>query len=143
MDYPTRLRLTRSIRPDLADTVRQELDDLWAEQRQQFEELIVGFVAGGPSPSAAFDLEHRLANVVRELGRLVAERLYNRLEGDEAAVLPSHVRHEGEDYRRLNAKTPNRHVGTLFGTITLWRHAYRCSRRDASEPALFPLETTL
>jgi hypothetical protein len=143
MDYRTRLLLTLSILPDLAGAIRQELDGLWTEQRQHFEELVVGFLSAGPSASSAFDLEQRLANVVRELGRRVVERVYNRLEGDEAAVLPSHVRHDGEDYRRLKDKTPNRHVGTLFGTITLWRHAYRCSRRDAGEPALFPLEMTL
>jgi hypothetical protein len=123
MDYRTRLLLSLSILPDLAGAIRQELDGLWAERRQHFEELVLGFLSAGASPSATFDLECHLADVVRELGRRMVELVYNRLEGDEAAVLPSHVRHDGEDYRRLNDKTPNRHVGTLFGTITLWRHA--------------------
>ena len=143
MDYLTRLLLSLSILPDLAAAIRQEFDDLWSERRPQFEELVLGFLSAGPSPAAAFDLERHLADAVRELGRQVLERVYNRLEADEAAMLPSQVRHEGADYRRLNDKTPNRHVGTLFGTITLWRHAYRYSQRDANEPAIFPLEITL
>lgn len=143
MDYRTQLLLILSILPDLTDRLRQELDDLWAEHRRSLEELVLGFLVTGPSPSAVFDLESRLADAIRKVGRQVVEHVYNRLEGDDALALPSHVRDDGEDFRRLNTKTPNRHVSTLFGTITLWRHAYRCSRRDAGEPTLFPLEMTL
>ena len=50
---------------------------------------------------------------------------------------------EGSGYRRLNHKTPNRHVATLFGKITLWRFGYRDWQRDGGEPMLFPLERQL
>jgi hypothetical protein len=140
MDHPTRLLLAVSILPDVVAAVRQDLDDLWAEHRPPLADLVVGFLTAGPSPAAAFDLEQRLADAVRELGRRLVERVYNRLAD---AARPSHVRHDGEDYRRLAAPTPNRHVGTLFGTITLWRHGYRCSRRDAGEPSIFPAERAL
>jgi hypothetical protein len=143
MDYRTQLLLTLSILPDLPDRLRQQLDDLWAQHRRLIEELVLDFLGTGPSPAAAFDLECRLADVIQNCGRQVVEQVYNQLEGDDASALPSHVHHDGEDFRRLNTRTPNRHVATLFGTITLWRHAYRCSRRDAGEPALFPLEMTL
>jgi hypothetical protein len=143
MDYPTRLLLAVAILPALAADLRRELDALWATCRPQFDELAIDALLTGPSPSAAFDFERRVADLIREFGRQVAEHVYNRLESDDASSPPSHVRHEGEEYRRLNPKTPNRHVATLFGTITLWRHAYRCSRRDANEPAIFPLEMSL
>jgi hypothetical protein len=53
------------------------------------------------------------------------------------------VDYEATDYRRLGQATPNRHVASLFGTITLWRHGYRPSDRDSSEATIFPLEQTL
>lgn len=143
MDYRTHLLLALSILPDLAADLQRELDDLWSEGGRSLEEVVGRFLAAGPSPAAAFDFEHQVAERVRELGRRLVERVYNRHEGDVAAERPSHVRVGGEDYRRLNAKTPNRHVATALGSITLWRHGYRCSRREAAEPAVFPLERTL
>lgn len=57
--------------------------------------------------------------------------------------MPHHVRHKSELYRRLNARTANRHVATLFGKITLLRRGYRNVERFSSEPTIFPLEMAL
>ena len=137
---PNRFLLALSILAQVAPELRRQLDELWLECRPQFERDVLPFLAD-PSPSAALDFETRLAERVRDLGRRVVERVYNRLE-EEAAEAPARLRLGGVDYRRL-AKTPRRHVATLLGTIALWRHGYRASHRKSAEPVVFPLERTL
>lgn len=87
--------------------------------------------------------ERELAEQVREVGRHVVEAAYNRLEPAEPELLPHYVQYEAGQYRRLNQKTPNREVATLFGKITLWRHGYRYVEHDTGEPTIFPLEIQL
>ena len=67
--------------------------------------------------------------------------MYLNTQANES--LPPHVQHEAGQYRRLNHKTPNREVATLFGRITLWRHGYRYVERDVTGPTIFPLEISL
>ena len=136
----TRLALALSTLTEVAAALR-EIDDPVAESRSTLAAIVFEFFATGPSPSSVFDFETRIAASVRELGRRVVERVYNRLEG-EAATRPK-IRVDGEDYRRLNEKTPHRHVATLLGTITLWRHGYRPSHRESAEATVFPLEESL
>lgn len=100
-------------------------------------------MAREPSPAAALALEQELTVQTRELARTAVEFAYNHLETKEPQALPSHVQHEAGQYRRLNQKTPNREVATLFGKITLWRHGYRYVQRDVAEPTIFPLEISL
>jgi hypothetical protein len=100
-------------------------------------------LSGELSPVAALELERDLACLSRELARAATEFAYNQLEADEPQELPPQVHHEAGQYRRLNQKTPNREVATLFGKITLWRHGYRYVQRDVTEPCIFPLEISL
>jgi hypothetical protein len=100
-------------------------------------------LARGPSPAAALNFERELRELLREVGRVVTEFTYNRLEGEQPEKLPHDIRHEAGAYRRLNQKTPNREVATLFGKITLLRHGYRYVQRDVAEPTIFPLEVQL
>ena len=100
-------------------------------------------MAGEASPPAVLAFEQQVATEVRELGRTLVEFTYNQLEAEKPNELPSHVQHEAGQYRRLNQKTPNREVATLFGKITLWRHGYRYVQRDVAEPMIFPLEISL
>jgi len=101
------------------------------------------FLVSGPTPLAALDFERDLQELLREVGRAIAEFAYNRCEPEQPEDLPSHLDHDGNRYRRLNQKTPNREVATLFGKITLHRHGYRHVERDVAEPAIFPLELQL
>ena len=140
MHYSTRLVLALSTLTEVAAELHA-VGDLLAEGRSPFDAIVFDFLAAGPSPSSAFDFETRIADSVRELGRRVVERVYNRLE-EEAATRPK-IRVDGEDYRRLNGKTPHRHVATLLGTIALWRHGYRPSHRESAEATVFPLEGSL
>lgn len=137
----TRLALALSTLTEVAAALR-EIDDPAAESRSTLAAIVFEFFATGPSPSSVFDFETRIADSVRELGRRVVERVYNRLEG-EAATLPAKIRVDGEEYRRLNERTPHRHVATLLGTVTLWRHGYRPSHRASAEATVFPLEESL
>jgi hypothetical protein len=101
------------------------------------------FLARGASPAAALAFERELSELLREVGRVITEYAYNRLEGEQPEALPPTVEHAGGTYRRLNEKTPNREVATWFGKITLWRHGYRYGERDVAEPTIFPLEVQL
>jgi hypothetical protein len=95
------------------------------------------------SPTRTLEFERRLQGELRELTRQIAEWTYNRLSPEQADDAPHDVQHDGQGYRRMNAKTANRNVATLFGKITLWRHGYRPWERDAGEPTIFPLERQL
>ncbi len=46
-------------------------------------------------------------------------------------------------YRRLNRKTRNAHVATVFGTIELQHYGYRYWHRDVPEKRIFPLDIQL
>ena len=100
-------------------------------------------MVNGPTPLAALDFERELQELLREVGRLIVEYAYNRLEPEQPEELPHHLDYDGQRYRRLNQKTPNREVATLFGKITLQRHGYRHVERDVAEPTIFPLEQQL
>lgn len=95
------------------------------------------------SPAAALAFERELSELLREVGRVIVEVAYNRLEPEQPQELPHYVTHEAGQYRRLNRKTPNREVATLFGKITLLRHGYRYVERDVAEATIFPLEVQL
>jgi len=100
-------------------------------------------LARGASPAAALAFERELNQLLREVGRVATELAYNRLEPEQPQELPHYVTHEAGRYRRLNHKTPNREVATLFGKITLLRHGYRYVEREVDEPTIFPLEVQL
>ena len=57
--------------------------------------------------------------------------------------MPHDVEYQAGGYRRLNQKTRNAHVATLFGSIELRRYAYRYWHREAADPCIFPLEIEL
>jgi len=100
-------------------------------------------LARGPSPTAALAFEREVNELLREVGRVIVELAYNRLEGEQPEELPHYLTHAAGHYRRLNEKTPHREVASLFGKLTLWRHGYRYVERDVAEPTIFPLEMQL
>src|SRR3954468_4129208 len=106
----------------------------------QIAKLIVAFRTAELTPSACHHFETQLQAALRELGRIILEWTYNSLEPDDRLLMPVHLRFDGDWYRR-RAKTPNRSVATLFGTITLWRHLYQPVH--GVERSIFPLEIRL
>lgn len=103
-------------------------------------QLIVAFRAAELTPSACHHFESQLQAALRELGRIIVDWTYNHLEPDDCHLMPGHLRFDGEWYRR-RAKSPNRSVATLFGTITLWRYLYQPIH--GIERSIFPLEVRL
>lgn len=107
---------------------------------RQIAELIQQFRTSDITPASAFEFEHALNGLLREIGRLIVQWVYNHLEPDEPDLVPIGLHFAGDYYRR-RSKTPNRHVATLFGTITLRRFLYQPV--ELAERSIFPLEIRL
>jgi hypothetical protein len=120
-----------------------ELRGVMASAEQQIVEIVVKFLRKDVSPRSTLQFEETLDRSLRDLGRIISEWTYNHVEAEAPEDMPHDVHAEGGNYRRLNRKTPNRHVATLFGKITLWRFGYRDWQRDGGNPVLFPLERQL
>lgn len=93
-----------------------------------------------PTPEKTNDFENTLAQILRKIGRKVISWTYNNLEPGEPESLPSRIVVDGQEYRR-RPKSPNRNLGTRFGTITLWRFLYE--PLEYGEHSIFPLEINL
>jgi hypothetical protein len=123
--------------------VREQIQQLWEDQREALEQVVLEFVRAEISPATMFDFETRIAERVRELARQLVENVLNLMEADDPEKMPHDLEYQGGGYRRLNQKTRNTHVATLFGTIELWRYPYRYWHRDVAETCIFPLEIAL
>jgi hypothetical protein len=143
MSYATQLALLlttwEAFELEFATRIREITD----RHRERLEEITFQFLLQGVSPTAAFELETAMAEELRELGREWVEMLYNMIEAEDAESMPHDVTYQGNGYRRLNRKTRNAHVATLFGTIELKRYGYRYWHRDVPEKTIFPLEIQL
>jgi hypothetical protein len=118
-----------------------ELDDALQPALQRLRQLLLAFRSHPVSPQAVFDLEQRLQDEIRELGRVGLEWAYNHVESTPVAELPTHVEFEASLYTRGYRKTPQT-VATTFGKIRLWRVGYRPTHKTG-EPTLFPLAQQL
>jgi len=88
-----------------------------------------------------FAFEMMLLGLVRELGRLLLELTVNSLEPEQSSPIPRDLWYQCSGYRRRKNKTRNANVGTLLGTVTLWRRGYLSWERV--ESSIFPLEMML
>jgi hypothetical protein len=102
--------------------------------------LIQEFRSTEPTPQSTCDFENRLEQLLRALGRVIVEWVYNSLEPNDPEAMLPHLHFAGTWYRRRK-KSPNRSIATLFGTITLWRFLYQPI--EGIEPSIFPLEIRL
>ena len=84
--------------------------------------LIDQFVQAEPTPTTTMAFERELSALLREVGRRIMAWTLNRLEPEADDDAPSRVAFEGRLYRR---RRQHPHVvGTLFGSVTLWRRLY-------------------
>lgn len=130
----------------LASSIAAIYEKVSRSVEQEIERLVglaVTFLSSELTPATTYEFEQRLDGACRELGRTMIETVYNLIEPEDREQVPHDVRFEGGGYRRMKAKTPNRHVATLFGLVTLWRFGYRYWHRDDREPTIFPLEIQL
>jgi hypothetical protein len=91
------------------------------------------------TPELTCAFEKATAAALREIGHVMVEHEYNRIEPAELDDCPLRLRFAAQEYRR-RPKSPNQ-VGTLFGEIQLRRYLYEAV--EPGEPALFPLEKNL
>lgn len=84
--------------------------------------LIDQFVQAEPTPTTTMAFERELSALLREVGRRIMAWTLNRLEPEANDDAPSRVAFEGRLYRRRR-QHPHL-VGTLFGSVTLWRRLY-------------------
>jgi hypothetical protein len=143
MLHSTQLAQLLASTPCIVEELEARIRQIMETQLEQLEEIALAFVLREVSPMASFDLEAAIAENIRELGRSFVEMLYNVIEPNEAEEMPHDVIHQGGGYRRMNWKTRNAHVATLFGTIELRRYGYRYWHRDVREKTVFPLEIQL
>jgi hypothetical protein len=143
MSYVTHLLLVLTSHVAIKTEIRHQVEQLWKDHREALERVVLELVRAEISPATMFDFETRIAEEVRELARQLVENVLNLMEADDPEKMPHDLEHQGGGYRRLNQKTRNTHVATLFGTITLWRYPYRYWHRDVAEACIFPLEIEL
>ena len=130
---------TRVVLASVLTEVDNELRRVVEPVVKQIVKTVITFFRNEVLPTSSLQFEEGLEQVLRDLGKIVTEWTYNHVESDDPQSLPHDVQWAGVGYRRLNDKTPNRHVATLFGKITLWRFGYRDWQREGGEPVLFPL----
>jgi hypothetical protein len=101
--------------------------------------LLDQFVQAEPTPTTTMAFERELSALLREVGRRIMAWTLNRLEPEADDDAPSRVAFEGRLYRR---RRQHPHVvGTLFGSVTLWRRLYEPLGRRGR--AIHPLELRL
>lgn len=90
------------------------------------------------TPQRIFDFEHRLNELLREVGRRIVQWTLNQLEPPEK--VPLGLWHQRDWYRRKR-KSPMRHLSCLFGTIRV--HRYLFEPAEIRDRSLFPLQWRL
>jgi hypothetical protein len=143
MSYATVRMLVLASLGQIQTEMHEQIQRLLDDRRDELEKITLKFVLGEVSPTTMFEFETQTAEQLRELGRQLMARVLNLLEPADPQIMPPHVEFEAGGYRRLNQKTRNAHVATLFGTIDLWRYPYRYWHRGMPEQCLFPLEMQL
>ena len=124
----------------------QSLEELVQPCQEVLAETVVKFLSSPPSPQSMYELEHKLQQVLRRLGRSVVESAVNRLEPEEACQMPSRLRRQSAEFSRKGAKTRQRGgVNCLFGRIEVWRWSYEplAEERAAGLKSIAPLEDQL
>lgn len=117
-----------------------ELSALVEPLLEKILSLVLTFLSDPIDPQAVYEFEKALQDAAREINREVVQWTYNHIESEDSQSIPSRIHVEGEEYRR-KPKSANRHLGTLFGVITLYRFLYEPLERG--EKSIFPLEITL
>jgi len=143
MQYGIARTLALAMAGNTAAEVVRRAEDVLTQHRDELVQALVAFACQEVTPESTFAFETQLAGKCREIARRLLEVAFNLLEPETSETLPHDVVCGAEGFRRLNDKTPHRFVGTLFGTIELWRYGYRPWDRDSESGVIFPLESQL
>jgi hypothetical protein len=104
---------------------------------------IVMFRQGPITPACAHAFETELQEILREMGRVIVQWVYNHLETKDLSQAPPALHFDHNVYRRREHSPRRGGVATLFGIISLWRIRYEPWDRDSGVACIFPLEQRL
>ncbi len=103
-------------------------------------DLVLTFLSHPIDAQATYKLEKDLQDAARQTNLKTLQWTYNHIEPDDPQSVPPRIDVDKQEYRR-KPKSANRHLGTLFGVITLYRFLYE--PLEPGEKSIFPLEITL
>jgi hypothetical protein len=106
---------------------------------RQLAAVLVAYRRGAMTPQTTWQLENDLQALLRELGRLLLQWLFQQAEPAEPAQNPGRLLWEGEAYRRRD-RHPHQ-IGSVFGSFVLWRFLYEPLERGSR--SIHPLELRL
>jgi hypothetical protein len=104
---------------------------------------IVAFRRGPITPVACLAFESDLQKVLRDIGQVIVEWVYNHLESSDLNQVPELVKFDHNIYRRRDPSPRRDGIATLFGIISLWRIRYEPWDAGVGLTCIFPLEQRL
>lgn len=109
----------------------------------ELSKRIVAFRENPITPTATRDFEIGIRAVLQEIGRVIVEWVFNRVEPTDSAEAPQHVQFDNNIYRRRDPSPRRFGVATLFGVIAFWRIRYEPCDEGIGLRCIFPLEERL
>jgi hypothetical protein len=104
---------------------------------------IVAFRQGAITPAASYSFERDLQDLLREMGRVIVQWVYNHLETSDLSQAPDLIRFDHNVYRRRPVSPRRGGLATLFGIISLRRIRYEPCDAGIGLTCIFPLEQRL
>ena len=104
---------------------------------------IVTFRQGPITPVTSHAFERDLQDVLREMGRVIVQWVFNHLETSDLSQVPALVDFDHHVYRRRPRSPRRGGIATLFGIISLWRIRYEPCDAGVGLTCIFPLEQRL
>ena len=101
------------------------------------------FQAGPITPAVTYAFELDLMRLLREVGRVIVQAVFNRLEPEDAEQAAPSLDFDDNVYRRRDRSPRRQGIGTRFGTIALERIRYEPCDGDLGLTSIFPLEMRL
>jgi hypothetical protein len=101
------------------------------------------FQAGPVTPATTYAFELGLDRLLREIGRVIVQAVFNRLEPEDVEQAAPSLDFDDNVYRRRDRSPRRQGIGTRFGTIALERIRYEPCDGDLGLTSLFPLEMRL
>jgi hypothetical protein len=109
----------------------------------QIGQAIRAFQTGLITPAATHAFELDLVRLLHEIGRVILQAVFNRLEPVDSEQAAPTLNFDNNVYRRRDRSPRRQGIGTRFGVIALERIRYEPCDADIGLTSLFPLEMRL
>ena len=106
-------------------------------------QCIVAFRQGAITPVTSHAFERDLQDLLRDIGRVIVQWVYNHLETSDLSQAPDVIHFDHDVYRRRPRSRRRGGIATLFGIIALWRIRYEPCDAGIGLTCIFPLEQRL